>query len=115
MKAALIMQLLTHKSYHRTRSQTVNISHVCILLQECCHTVSSPTEYDLQCEVVVIGAGVLGSAIAAVLAQDGRNVVIVERDTSEPDRIVGELLQPGGYIALTKLGLNGKTWIALLC
>lgn len=57
--------------------------------------------------MVVVGSGILGSAIAAVLSQDGRRVIIVERDTSEPDRIVGELLQPGGYAALTKLGLRG--------
>ena len=54
-----------------------------------------------------MGSGILGSAIAAVLSQDGRKVIAVERDVSEPDRIVGELLQPGGYAALTKLGLKG--------
>lgn len=31
----------------------------------------------------------------------------LERDLSEPDRIVGELLQPGGYNALKELGLAG--------
>lgn len=71
------------------------------------HIVSAPTQYDLQYEVVVVGSGILGSAIAAVLSQDGRRVMVIERDLSEPDRIVGELLQPGGYIALTKLGLKG--------
>ena len=35
-------------------------------------------------------------------------MTIVERDLAEPDRIVGELLQPGGYRALKKLGLEGK-------
>ena len=63
--------------------------------------------------MVVIGSGILGSAIAAVLSQDGRRVVVIERDLSEPDRIVGELLQPGGYIALTKLGLKG-TYLHIL-
>ena len=43
-----------------------------------------------------------------MLARDGRRVTIVERDLTEPDRIVGELLQPGGYRALKKLGLEGK-------
>lgn len=59
--------------------------------------------------MVVVGSGILGSAIAAVLSKDGRKVVTVERDNSEPDRIVGELLQPGGYAALTKLGLGGMS------
>lgn len=46
--------------------------------------------------------------MAAVLARDGRRVTVVERDMREPDRIVGELLQPGGYRALGKLGLEGQ-------
>ncbi|XP_052473963.1 squalene monooxygenase-like [Carassius gibelio] len=57
-------------------------------------------------EVIIVGAGVLGSAMAAVLARDGRRVTVVERDMREPDRIVGELLQPGGYRALKELGLE---------
>lgn len=32
---------------------------------------------------------------------------MIERDLSEPDRIVGELLQPGGYLKLIELGLEG--------
>ncbi|XP_056262011.1 squalene monooxygenase isoform X1 [Pseudoliparis swirei] len=59
-------------------------------------------------DVVIVGAGVLGSALAAVLAQDGRRVMVVERDLKEPDRIVGELLQPGGFRALKELGLEGS-------
>lgn len=31
----------------------------------------------------------------------------IERDLSEPDRIVGELLQPGGYLKLVELGIQG--------
>ncbi len=56
---------------------------------------------------MIVGSGVLGSAFGAVLAKDGREVTIIERDISEPDRIVGELLQPGGYKALNSLGLKG--------
>ena len=40
--------------------------------------------------------------------QDGRRVHVIERDLNEPDRIVGELLQPGGYIKLIELGLDGE-------
>lgn len=58
--------------------------------------------------MVVVGSGILGSAIGAVLARDGRDVTIIERDLSEPDRIVGEVLQPGGLLALRKLGLEGS-------
>jgi len=36
-------------------------------------------------------------------------VHVIERDLTEPDRIVGELLQPGGYLKLIELGLEGKS------
>ena len=32
-------------------------------------------------------------------------MLLIERDLTQPDRIVGELLQPGGFMALEKLGL----------
>lgn len=57
-------------------------------------------------DVVIIGAGVLGSALAVALADQGRSVILLERSLEEPDRIVGELLQPGGVEALRKLGLR---------
>ncbi|XP_033644817.1 squalene monooxygenase-like [Asterias rubens] len=57
-------------------------------------------------EVIIVGSGILGSAMAAVLGKDGRRVTIIERDLKQPDRIVGELLQPGGYDCLKALGLE---------
>uniref|UniRef100_A0A672ZFD1 Squalene monooxygenase n=1 Tax=Sphaeramia orbicularis TaxID=375764 RepID=A0A672ZFD1_9TELE len=68
----------------------------------------SSAPLDPEPDVVIVGAGVLGSAMATVLARDGRRVTVVERDLKEPDRIVGELLQPGGYRALKELGLEGS-------
>eukprot|EP00250_Pteridium_aquilinum_P016502 c23133_g2_i1 orf=469-2115(-) len=57
-------------------------------------------------DVIIVGAGVAGSALAHTLGKDGRKVFVIERDLSEPDRIVGELLQPGGYLKLVELGLT---------
>ena len=57
-------------------------------------------------DVVVVGAGILGSAIATTLARQGRSVILLEKSLKQPDRIVGELLQPGGVAALKKLGLE---------
>ena len=57
-------------------------------------------------DVVIVGAGILGSALAIALADQGRSVILLERSLKEPDRIVGELLQPGGVEALEKLGLR---------
>lgn len=58
-----------------------------------------------EADVVVVGAGVFGCAAAFALAKQGRSVLLLERWLREPDRIVGELLQPGGVSALEKLGL----------
>uniref|UniRef100_A0A803KYC7 Squalene monooxygenase n=1 Tax=Chenopodium quinoa TaxID=63459 RepID=A0A803KYC7_CHEQI len=59
-------------------------------------------------DVIIVGAGVAGAALAYTLAKDGRRVHVIERDLSEPDRIVGELLQPGGYLKLIELGLEAS-------
>ncbi|KAF8989856.1 squalene epoxidase [Cyathus striatus] len=66
------------------------------------------SEYD----VLIVGAGIAGSALAHGLSTLPRScsnplrIALLERSLSEPDRIVGELLQPGGVIALKKLGLS---------
>lgn len=57
-------------------------------------------------DVLVVGAGILGCAAAITFARQGRSVILLERSLKEPDRIVGELLQPGGVSALEKLGLR---------
>ncbi|KAF2156720.1 ERG1 squalene epoxidase [Myriangium duriaei CBS 260.36] len=59
-----------------------------------------------EADVVVIGAGILGCAVSVALAQQGRSVILLEKSLKEPDRIVGELLQPGGVSALEKLGMQ---------
>lgn len=60
-------------------------------------------EYDM----IIVGGGVVGCAAAKVFGEDGRKVLVLERDMSEPDRIVGELMQPGGMQTLKKLGMEG--------
>ena len=61
----------------------------------------SSVKYD----AIIIGAGVIGPTIATAFARQGRKVLIVERDWSKPDRIVGELMQPAGIKALRELGM----------
>jgi squalene monooxygenase len=71
-----------------------------------CTTTSDPSsESTFEPEVIIVGCGVAGAALAATLGQDHRRVLVIERDLSEPDRIVGELLQPGGVAQLCALGL----------
>lgn len=61
-------------------------------------------------DIIIVGAGVAGAALAHALATLRREqplrIALVERSFSEPDRIVGELLQPGGVAALETLGMS---------
>ncbi|CED83144.1 Squalene epoxidase [Phaffia rhodozyma] len=57
-------------------------------------------------DIIIIGAGIAGSTLAYSLGQSGRRVLCIERDLSTPDRIVGELLQPGGCASLRQLGMG---------
>jgi squalene monooxygenase len=67
----------------------------------------APSHYgDQPYDVLIVGAGILGCAAAVTLARQGRSVVLLERNLNEPDRIVGELLQPGGVAALEKLAMG---------
>lgn len=74
--------------------------------------IESNNDYDADPQVwdlIVVGAGVAGAALAYKQGKDGRRILLLERDFTEPDRIVGELLQPGGYLMLKKLGLEDCT------
>lgn len=71
--------------------------------------VASDNDYSSDPEVwdlVIVGAGVAGCALAFSQGREGRRVLLIERDLTQPDRIVGELLQPGGFLMLKKLGLE---------
>ncbi|KAI0643282.1 squalene monooxygenase [Trametes meyenii] len=63
-------------------------------------------------DILIVGAGVAGSALAHALSAAATErsrplrICLLERSLAEPDRIVGELLQPGGIMALQKLGLE---------
>ncbi|XP_062426599.1 squalene monooxygenase isoform X1 [Rhea pennata] len=86
----------------RKGRREVNFSDLHMTETAASTTLSS--QYDP--EIIIVGSGVLGSSLAAVLSRDGRKVTVIERDLTEPDRIVGELLQPGGFNALKELGLE---------
>lgn len=71
----------------------------------------TPVLSDSVYDVVIAGAGVAGASLAWYLGKRGINVAVIERDFSEPEKIIGELLQPGGVMKLQELGytdiLNG--------
>lgn len=63
--------------------------------------------FDESYDVVVIGGGPAGSAVATLLAQKGRRVLVVER-TKFPRFHIGESLMPEAYWVFERLGLLPK-------
>src|SRR6185437_889010 len=56
------------------------------------------------CEVLVVGGGPAGSTVAALLAERGRDVVVVERE-HHPRFHIGESLLPLNLPLFEKLGV----------
>ena len=56
-------------------------------------------------DVIVIGAGLAGSSMAAVLAEQGWNVLLIERDHFPRHKVCGEFLSPESQKSLRALGL----------
>jgi 2-polyprenyl-6-methoxyphenol hydroxylase-like FAD-dependent oxidoreductase len=57
-------------------------------------------------DVVVVGAGMAGASIAAVLARGGAEVLLLERQREYRDRVRGEYMQPWGVLEAQALGLE---------
>ncbi|KAH6823604.1 squalene epoxidase 2 [Perilla frutescens var. hirtella] len=70
---------------------------------ECIKSSTSGGDAD---DIIIVGAGVAGAALAYTLGKDGRRVHVIERDLTKPHRIVGEHLLPAGYLNLIELGLQ---------
>src|SRR6186713_3550283 len=58
-------------------------------------------------DVIVIGGGPAGSTVAAILAEAGREVLVVER-TKFPRFHIGESLMPETYWTFKRLGMLQK-------
>jgi 2-polyprenyl-6-methoxyphenol hydroxylase-like FAD-dependent oxidoreductase len=63
----------------------------------------APTE---SLDVIVVGGGLAGSALAGVLARAGLGVLLVEREARFRDRIRGEFTWPWGVAEALQLGLE---------
>ena len=57
------------------------------------------------CDVVIVGGGIAGCALATVLARGGVAVAVLERDLVPVDRVRGEFMAPWGVAELQRLDL----------
>ncbi len=62
---------------------------------------------DFDCEVLVVGGGPAGSTIAALLAERGRDVMLLEK-THHPRFHIGESLLPANAALFDKLGVRAE-------
>jgi 2-polyprenyl-6-methoxyphenol hydroxylase-like FAD-dependent oxidoreductase len=58
-----------------------------------------------QAEVVIVGAGIAGGALATALARAGKSVLLLDRSVVHKDIVRGEFLVPWGVEEATKLGV----------
>jgi 2-polyprenyl-6-methoxyphenol hydroxylase-like FAD-dependent oxidoreductase len=56
-------------------------------------------------DIVMVGGGIGGGALATVLARDGVEIVVLERETVFPDRVRGEWIAPWGVAEAKRLDL----------
>jgi len=59
------------------------------------------SDYDL----VIVGGGIGGSALATVMAEAGRSVLLLEQSEAYEDRVRGEWIAPWGVAEVQRLGL----------
>jgi flavin-dependent dehydrogenase len=56
-------------------------------------------------DLIIVGGGLGGSALATVMAEKGARVLLLEREQQFRDRVRGEAIFPWGVVELDKLGL----------
>ncbi len=61
----------------------------------------------LDADAIIIGGGPAGSALAAMLAQDGHRALVLEKDIHPRDH-VGESLTPSTNLVFDKIGFMDK-------
>ncbi|MGH7787215.1 MAG: FAD-dependent oxidoreductase [Candidatus Binatia bacterium] len=63
-------------------------------------------------DIVIVGGGVGGSALATALAPAGLAVLVLEKSTVFPDLVRGEWIAPWGVVELRELGLYDRALAA---
>src|SRR5450432_3181610 len=68
---------------------------------------STPSNAAFQCDVLVVGGGPAGATIGALLGEQGRDVVVMEK-AHHPRFHIGESLLPANAALFDKLGVRDQ-------
>lgn len=56
-------------------------------------------------DIITVGGGLAGAALGKAMAEQGKRVLILERETEFKDRVRGEFLSPWGVAEAAQLGI----------
>jgi 2-polyprenyl-6-methoxyphenol hydroxylase-like FAD-dependent oxidoreductase len=59
-------------------------------------------------DLIIVGGGIGGSALAAVMAEAGRSVLLLEQSEVFEDKVRGEWIAPWGVVEVQRLGLYDR-------
>lgn len=59
-------------------------------------------------DLIIVGGGIGGSALATVMARAGRSVLLLEQSDVYEDRVRGEWIAPWGVVEVQRLGLYDR-------
>ena len=62
-------------------------------------------------DIGIIGAGVAGSSLAILLAEEGKSVVVFEKENYPSHKVCGEFISPGADPILEQLGAFLFDWV----
>ena len=60
----------------------------------------------MRAEVAVVGGGLAGASFAALLAEAGRDVLVIEREAGPHDKVCGEFISREAVLYLSALGID---------
>jgi hypothetical protein len=90
--------------YRPFSSLAASLEHCVKGLRERGENNGLESDYD----IITVGGGLGGAALAKAMAENGARVLVLERETQFKDRIRGEVIFPWGIAELRQLGIDDR-------
>jgi menaquinone-9 beta-reductase len=62
-------------------------------------------------DIIAVGGGLAGAALAKVMAEHGASVLVLEKETHFKDRVRGESMVSWGVTEARELGIYTPSWL----